>query len=57
MTVQEKIYEVHQLEPGLFRIGNSAVFMDLIVGSHHALLFDTGYGYGDLKQVVQELTE
>ncbi len=57
MRVCEKIYEIRQLEPGLFRIGNSAVFMDLIVGSHHALLFDTGYGYGDLKQVVRELTE
>ena len=31
--------------------------MDLIVGSHHALLFDTGYGYGDLRSVVQTITE
>ena len=42
MTYLEEIYTVRELEPGLFRIGNSMVFMDLIVGAHHALLFDTG---------------
>lgn len=57
MTVQESIYEVQQLGPGLYHIGNSSVYMDLIVGSHHALLFDTGYGYGDLHQIVRELTD
>ena len=53
----KKFYEVRELEPGLYRICNSGVFMDLIVGSHHALLFDTGYGYGDLKGVIRELTD
>lgn len=57
MTYQEQIYDVRELEPGFFRIGNSAVFMDLIVGSHHALLFDTGYGFGDLKSVVRGITQ
>ena len=57
MTVCEKIYEVREPEPGLYRIGNSGVWMDLIVGTHHALLFDTGYGYGDLKQVIRTLTD
>ena len=57
MITKEHIYNVWELEPGLYRIGNSAVFMDLIVGSHHALLFDTGYGYGDLKAVVRSITD
>lgn len=57
MITKESIYNVRELEPGLYRIGNSAVFMDLIVGSHHALLFDTGYGYGDLKAVVRSITD
>ena len=57
MITKECIYNVRELEPGLYRIGNSAVFMDLIVGSHHALLFDTGYGYGDLKAVVRSITD
>ena len=57
MITKECIYNVRELEPGLYRIGNSAVFMELIVGSHHALLFDTGYGYGDLKAVVRSITD
>ena len=57
MTRLENIYTVRELEPGIFRIANSGVHMELIVGSHHALLFDTGYGYGDLKQIVRELTD
>ena len=57
MTYLEEIYTVRELETGLFRIGNSRVFMDLIVGAHHALLFDTGYGFGDLKALVRSLTD
>ena len=57
MIQRENIYTVRELEPGLYRIGNSMVFMDLIVGSHHALLFDTGYGFGDLKALVRSITD
>ena len=57
MTYLEEIYTVRELEPGLFRIGNSMVFMDLMVGAHHALLFDTGYGFGDLKSLVRTITD
>ena len=57
MTRKEPIYTVTELEPGIFRIENSSVFMDLIVGEHHALLFDTGYGFGDLKAVVRSVTD
>lgn len=57
MTKKENIYTVRELEPGSFRIGNSMVFMDLIVGAHHALLFDTGYGFGDLRGLVESITE
>ena len=57
MTRKEQIYTVMELEPGIFRIGNSRVYMDLIVGSHHALLFDTGYGFGSLRDVVERITD
>ncbi len=57
MITMNPIYNVRELEKGLYRIGNSEVFMDLIVGSHHALLLDTGYGYGDLKAVVRSITD
>ena len=57
MTHLEHIYQIRQLEPGIWRIGNSMVFMDLIEGEHHALLFDTVYGFGDLKGLVRSLTD
>lgn len=57
MTYLENIYELRPLEPGCFRIGNSGVYMDLMVGEHHALLFDTGYGFGDLKALVRSVTD
>lgn len=57
MTQKEQIYTVVQIGAGLYRIGNSMVFMDLIVGSHHALLFDTGYGFGSLRDVVRGITD
>ena len=57
MTYLNEIYALRELEPGIWRIGNSAVFMDLIVGREKALLFDTGYGFGDLKAVVASITD
>ena len=57
MTYLESIYMVRQISTGIYRIGNSGVFMDLIVGREKALLFDTGYGFGDLKGLVSEITD
>ncbi len=51
------IYEWKEILPGAYRISEGDVFMDLIVGSHHGLLFDTGYGYGDLYALVREITD
>ncbi len=50
-------YNVEPLEPGFWRIREDDVYMDLMVGSHHALLFDTGYGRGDLRAVVESITK
>jgi len=57
MGYKHRIYTVSQVLPGHFRIENSHVYMDLIVGSHHALLWDTGYGYDDIGSVIREITE
>lgn len=57
MTRKEQIYTVTELESGIWRIGNSMVYMDLMVGTHHALLFDTGYGFGSLRDVVRGITD
>ncbi len=53
----ESYYNVELLEPGFWRIQEADVYMELMVGSHHALLFDTGYGRGNLKAVVREITD
>lgn len=51
-------YEVNELSTGVFRIGSpERVFMDLFVGEEKALLFDTGYGYGNLKDAVKKVTD
>lgn len=52
------LYEITPKEQGHFRIGSKmGVFMDLFVGKEHALLFDTGYGFGNLKEEVRSLTD
>ena len=56
MQYKHGIYTVTQVFPGIWRIENSHVFMDLIVGSHHALLWDTGYGYDALNEIVRRIT-
>lgn len=45
-----------QLLPDVYGISSEAVAKYLIVGKHHALLFDTGYGFDDLKRYVESLT-
>lgn len=54
----DEYYEVNELLPEVFRIGSpEGVFMDLFVGEKKALLFDTGYGYGNLRDAVRGITE
>lgn len=51
------VYHLTEILPGAYRIENSAVHMDLLVGGHHALLFDTGYGFEDLYAFVRSITD
>ena len=51
------VYRITEAGEGLYRIENSEVFMDLLVGEHHALLFDTGYGFDDLHGLVRRITD
>lgn len=51
------VYHLTEVLPNVYRIENSAVHMDLLVGEHHALLFDTGYGFDDLHSLVRRITE
>jgi len=54
----DKYYQANELLPGVFRIGSAeGVFMDLFVGEEKALLFDTGYGYGNLWRTIKSITD
>ena len=50
-------YQIEKLNERMYRlISKEAVYMDLIVGDHHALLFDTGFGYGDINATIEKAT-
>ena len=51
-------YNVTELRKNVYRIDSAEqVFMDLFVGTEKALLWDTGYGYGNLKEIIREITD
>lgn len=53
------MYKVHQILPHIWHIQecmDNPGFMTLVTGSRKALLFDTGYGSGDLASAVRGLT-
>ncbi|MCJ7557618.1 MAG: MBL fold metallo-hydrolase [Gammaproteobacteria bacterium] len=54
-------FEVYQVGPGIFAIYEpfqwQEVISYLIIGIDEALLFDTGNGLGDIKAVVDQLTD
>lgn len=50
-------YKVEELGNRDYRINSDEqVFMDLFVGKDKALLFDTGHGYGKIKELVRTIT-
>jgi len=55
-----KWFEVYKVEPGIFAIYEpfqwQEVISYLITGADRALLFDTGNGMGDIKAIVDQLT-
>jgi len=54
-------FEVYLVQPGIYAIYEPGQFDEvisyLITGSEKALLFDTGLGIGNIKKVVDELTD
>lgn len=58
MKTSNDYYNVIQVKEGVYHIGSAeGVFMDLFVGSKQALLWDTGYGFGNLRHTVETLTD
>lgn len=51
------IYEVEKVTERIYRISMTYVCMYLIVGDEEAILLDAGWGYGDLKAVVESITD
>jgi len=58
--VKNDWFEVYEIRPGVFAIYEPKQFQEvisyLILGSRHALLFDSGLGIASIKSVVDELT-
>ena len=51
-------YKATQVGDGIYRISDPGnVFMELLVGSEKALLIDTGYGFGPLRETVRKITD
>jgi glyoxylase-like metal-dependent hydrolase (beta-lactamase superfamily II) len=55
--MNNEFYHINEIIEGVYHISDlNKVCCTLIVGKEKALLFDTGYGIGDLKQVVKSIT-
>lgn len=54
-------FEVYRIAAGIFAIYEPGQFEEvisfLVIGDDRALLFDTGLGIGDMKRVVEQLTD
>lgn len=60
VSVPDKWFEVYRMRPGVFAIYEPHQFEEvisyLIVGEKRAVLFDTGMGISNIKQLVEHLT-
>lgn len=51
-------YQITQIKPDIYRFSSPEfVFFELLTGTKKALLIDTGYGFGDVRSAVREVTE
>lgn len=49
-------YEVHQVDSSCWRIEENGVRAFLIIGSERAMLVDSGYGTGNMKELAEQMT-
>jgi glyoxylase-like metal-dependent hydrolase (beta-lactamase superfamily II) len=60
ISTSQSWFEVYKIQPGVFAIYEPGQYEEvisyLIVGSKKSVLFDTGLGFGDMKQLVTELS-
>ena len=50
-------YEVHQIDASCWRIEENGVRAFLITGSERALLIDSGFGTGNIREIVDNMTK
>ena len=55
--MEKSVYEVIQIDEKSWRIEENGVRSLLFVGTDKALLVDTGFGTGNIKEVVESLTK
>lgn len=55
-TLAEKMFTVKPLMDNVYGISGSAVMMYLVVGKEKAMLIDTGYGFADVREIINKLT-
>src|SRR5699024_1665588 len=55
--INMELFKVEPVIPGITRIKMPYVCSYIVKGSDRAVLIDTGFGYGDLKSVVDELID
>lgn len=51
------LFEVEKVTERIYRIIMPYVCVYLIIGNDRAILIDAGFGYGDLKAVVESITD
>ena len=56
--MKKKYYQISEIKENIYRFTSlENVFFELIVGTERALMIDTGYGFGDVRGAVRELTD
>lgn len=53
----KSFFKKKQLMEGVYSIRSANVMSYLLLGTHHGLLLDTGYGFADLCAYVKEITD
>lgn len=57
LPMDEPYFESRQIAPGTWQIRSDGDYLYLVEGAHEALVIDSGYGCGNLRDYCQSLTD